>query len=288
MFPTSFAFHRATSLADAQALLAKHPHAKLLAGGHSLLPLMKLRLASPDTLIDIGRVPELKGVTIAGDRIRIGALTTHAALASSDALRGKCAVVAETAAHIGDPAVRNRGTIGGSIAHADPGADLPTVLVALDAQIEIAGAQGTRTEPASTFFAGLMTTTLGPAEIVTAVSVPVLAKGEGAAYAKMPHPASRYAVIGAAALVATSGGRITSSRIAVGGLVSRPTRLEPVEAALHGQAASEETVGSAASRTSTALGDDALGDVFASADYRRAVAGVYVGRAITAALAGAR
>lgn len=288
MFPTPFRYHRASSLAEAHGLLARHPGAKLLAGGHSLLPMMKLRLASVDAVIDIGRVVELQGVTADGDRIRIGALTTHAALAASALLRSKCAVVAETASHIGDPAVRNRGTIGGSLAHADPGADLPTVLAALDATIEIAGAGGNRSEAASAFFAGLMTTTLGPGEIVTAVSIPILAEGQGAAYVKMPHPASRYAVIGAAAVVAVAGGRVSTSRVVVGGLTPQPTRLPAVEQALNGAAASAGTAEAAATNTAAALGDEVLGDVFASAEYRRAVAGVYVARAIHAALARTR
>jgi carbon-monoxide dehydrogenase medium subunit len=284
MFAPTFAYHRATSLADAQRLLAAHPEAKLLAGGHSLLPLMKLRLAAPDAVVDIGRVAELKGVAESGGRLRIGALTTHAVIAASSVVRQHCAVLAETAGRIGDPAVRNRGTIGGSLAHADPGADLPPVLVALGADIEIAGAAGTRAVPAGDFFVGLMATTLGAGEIVTAVSVPVLTPGLGATYVKFAHPASRYSVIGAAAAVSVEGGTISGARVVVGGLVAQPTRLGAVEEALVGQPATAETAARAAGRTGDAIGGGAIGDLFASAGYRRAVAGTYVAEAIAAAL----
>jgi carbon-monoxide dehydrogenase medium subunit len=285
MFASPFAYHRASSLADAQRLLAANPGAKLLAGGHSLLPLLKLRLASPDALVDIGRVAELKGVAEAGGSLRIGALTTHAEIAASELVGRRCPVIAETAARIGDPAVRNRGTIGGSVAHADPGADLPTVLVALGAAIEVAGSGGTRTVPAEAFFVGLMTTALEPHEIVTAVVVPPAAAGLRAAYAKFAHPASRYAVVGAAAALAVDGGMISSGRVAVGGLVSQPTRLGAVEAALAGQPGTPATVDRAASHTADALGDAVIGDLFASAEYRRGVAAAYVTQAIAAALA---
>jgi carbon-monoxide dehydrogenase medium subunit len=285
MFASPFAYHRATSLSDAQRLLAANPGAKLLAGGHSLLPLLKLRLASPDALVDIGRVAELKGVAEVGGGLRIGALTTHAEIAGSDIVGRRCPVVAETAARIGDPAVRNRGTIGGSVAHADPGADLPTVLVALGAEIEIAGRGGTRTVPAGAFFVGLMTTALEQDEIVTAVVIPAAAAGLRAAYVKFPHPASRYAVIGAAAALAVDGGMISSGRVAVGGLVPQPTRLGAVEAALAGQPGTPATVDRAAAHTAAALGDAVIGDLFASAEYRRGVAAAYVAQAIAAALA---
>jgi carbon-monoxide dehydrogenase medium subunit len=284
MFASPFAYHRAGSLADAQRLLAANPGARLLAGGHSLLPLLKLRLASPEALVDIGRIAELKGISESGGRVRIGAVTTHAEIAASGLVRSRCPVLADAAGRIGDPAVRNRGTIGGSISHADPGADLPVVLVALAAGIEIAGTGGTRTVPAHEFFVGLMTTALGADEIVTAVSVPAIAAGQGAAYVKFAHPASRYAVIGAAAVVSVDANAIGSARVVVGGLVPRPARLESVEQALIGQPATGATAQAAAAGTSGSLGDDVMGDVFASAEYRRAVAGTYVARAIAAAL----
>ena len=288
MYPAPFSYHRATSLADAQQLLAANPGAKLLAGGHSLLPLMKLRFASPDTIVDIGRVPELSGITTTQDRLRIGAVTPHAMLAASPEVREHCVVIAETAARIGDPAVRNRGTIGGSLAHADPGADLPTVLVALDASIEIAGPGGVRVVPADGFFEGLMATGLREGELITAVLVPFLAAGTGAAYAKFAHPASRYAVIGAAARVSIANGACIGARIVVGGLVPCPTRLPSLEAALVGRTADPAAVHEAVGHISAELGVDVIGDIFASAEYRRGVAAVYVERAVSTALERAR
>jgi aerobic carbon-monoxide dehydrogenase medium subunit len=285
MFASPFAYHRPGSIVEAQRLLSAHPGAMLLAGGHSLLPLLKLRLAAPDVLIDIGRIAELKGISELSGRLRLGAATTHAEIASSDLVQRHCAVLADVAGRIGDPAVRNRGTIGGSISHADPGADLPSVLVALGATIEITGSGGSRTIPADSFFIGLMATALGHAEIVTAVSIPALGPGHGAAYVKFAHPASRYAVIGVAAAIAISGGTISSARIVAGGLVPIPTRLTAVEEALTGQPATAATAERAAARTADALGEAVIGDVFASAGYRRAVAATYVARAIAAAVA---
>ena len=284
MFPAAFAYHRASSLADAQQLLARHPGAKLLAGGHSLLPLLKLRLTAPEALIDIGRVRELAGIRAVPGGLAIGALTTHAEIAASSLVRDGCPVLAQTAAHIGDPAVRNRGTIGGSVAHADPAADFPTVLVALGARLDIAGAGGTRTVEAPDFFLGLMTTALGEGEILTAIRVPALTAGRGAAYAKFAHPASRYAVLGAAAVLDMSAGRCTAARVVIGGVVPSPRRLSSVEAALTGKTLSQEDIEQAAAHAVTDIGTDTLGDVFASADYRRAVAPVYVARAIQGAM----
>jgi carbon-monoxide dehydrogenase medium subunit len=287
MYAPSFAYHRASSLADAYKLLAADPGAKLLAGGHSLLPAMKLRLAAPSALVDIGRIAELKGVTAAGGGIRIGAATTHAEIASSALVQTHCPVLAEAAGRIGDPAVRNRGTIGGSVAHADPGADSPTVLCAVGATIETASAKGTRSIPAAEFFQGMMTTALGEGEIVTAVHVPSLG-GRGAAYAKFAHPASRYAVIGAAAVVDVSNGVCSRAIIIVGGVTATPTKLPSVEAALTGKALTPETINAAADQAAADLSGDVMGDIFASGEYRRSVAGRWVARAISAAASRAK
>jgi carbon-monoxide dehydrogenase medium subunit len=287
MYSAAFAYHRATSVADAQRLLAAHPGAKLLAGGHSLLPLMKLRLASPSALVDIGGIAELRGISAADGGVRIGATTPHAAIATSDAVRRHCAVLADAASRIGDPAVRNRGTIGGSVAHADPAADLPTVLVALGARMEVASSSGARLVEAAAFFQGMMATVLGDGDLLTAVWVPALAPGTGAAYEKFSHPASRYAVLGVAVVVTVANGTCTAAAVVAGGLVPGPTRLAPVEAALVGRPLSEPTIAEAAAATAGALGHDVLGDIYASAEYRRAVAGSYVARALTAAAAGA-
>lgn len=287
MYASSFAYLRATSLADAHKLLAANPGAKLLAGGHSLLPAMKLRLAAPDVLVDIGRVAELKGITESGGGVRIGAMTTHAEVAASAVVRKHCGILAEAAGHIGDPAVRNRGTMGGSVAHADPGADYPTVLTAVGATIEVAGPKGTRSIAAADFFQGMMATALADGEIVTGAVVPSLG-GQGAAYAKFSHPASRYAVIGAAAVVSVSNGACERAIIIVGGLTAKPTRLASVEAALAGKALSADAIAAASERAASDLSDDVMGDIFASGEYRRAVAGAWVARAATSAASRAK
>ena len=283
MYAADFNYYRAGSIAEAGDLLRKNPGAKLLAGGHSLIPLLKLRLAAPAALIDIGRIAELKGVTVRDGTVRIGALTTHAELAASAALREHCPALAEAAAQVGDPAVRNRGTIGGNVAHADPASDLPTVLTALNARFAVTGASGSRSFDASGFFMGMMATALGDHDLLTAIDIPARVKGQGMAYVKFSHPASRYAVIGVAAAVSVSGGTCTAAAVALGGLVPRPVRAVGVEKALGGQALSGETIAKAASQVSQDLGTDILGDIYASAAYRRAVAPVWVKRALTLA-----
>lgn len=288
MYAPSFEYFRARSVADAHQLLAAHPGAKLLAGGHSLLPLLKLRLAAPSALVDIGRIPELRGISRQGDQIRIGALTTHAELAASADLRDAAAALADAAAMVGDPAVRNRGTIGGNIAHADPASDLPTVLVALDARMVAARPGGERTIPADQFFTGIMTTALSEDEILVAVHVPVSARGQGSAYEKFSHPASRYAVVGVAAWVAVANGTCNAARIALGGLLPNARRANGAERALIGQALTEETIAAAADRVSADLGRDVSGDIYASAEYRAAMAPVFTKRALANAVARAR
>jgi carbon-monoxide dehydrogenase medium subunit len=288
MFAPSFDYYRAQSVADAQKLLADHPGAKLLAGGHSLVPLLKLRLAAPSAVVDISRIPELRGIARQGESIRIGTLTTHAELAGSADLRTAARALAEAAAIVGDPAVRNRGTIGGNVAHADPASDLPIVLVALDARMVAIGPRGERTIPAAEFFTGIMATTLAEDEILSAILVPAAGRGQGSAYEKFAHPASRYAVLGAAAVVTVDGGTCTAARVAIGGLLPNARRAEAVEKALVGKAASDEAIAAAAKQVTADLGRDVMGDIFASAEYRSAVAPVYVKRAIAAAVARAR
>jgi aerobic carbon-monoxide dehydrogenase medium subunit len=283
MYATEFNYFRAGSVAEAGDLLKRNPGAKLLAGGHSLIPLLKLRLAAPPALIDIGRIAELKGVTVKDETVRIGALTTHAELAASAALREHCPGLAEAAAQVGDPAVRNRGTIGGNVSHADPASDLPTVLTALNARFAVAGPDGSRTVEAGGFFKGMMATALGEHDLLIAIEIPARVKGQGMAYVKFSHPASRYAVIGVAAVVSVTGGTCTAAAVAVGGLVSRPVRAATVEKALGGQALSPETIAKAASQVSQDLGADIIGDIYASAEYRKAVAPVWVKRALTLA-----
>ncbi|MCL4295918.1 MAG: xanthine dehydrogenase family protein subunit M [Anaerolineae bacterium] len=280
MYPPKFDYYKATSLAEAVSLLRQHSGAKVLAGGHSLIPVMNLRLADPGTLIDIGRISELKGISASNGSIRIGALTPHALIAASADVP---AVLAEAAGMIGDPQVRNRGTIGGNIAHADPASDLPTVLTALGAKIHVTGPNGNRTILADDFFTGLFATALADGEIVTAIEVAKSGAGSGSAYTKLFNPASRYAMVGAAAIVTVSGGSCTAAGVAVGGLVPSATRAKSVEAALIGKPLSEENIAAAAQAVLNDLGDDIIGDIHASAEYRKAMAPVFVKRALTAA-----
>ena len=284
MYAPDFAYYRADSVAEIGRLLRAHPGAKVLAGGHSLIPLLKLRLAAPPALIDIGRIGELKGISVADGRVRIGALTTHAQIAASAEVTKHAPALAAAAGVIGDPAVRNRGTIGGNVAHADPASDLPTVLLALGATFAVATDDGERTIAAGDFFQGMMATALGDHDIVTAIDVPAAPGGQGQAYEKFSHPASRYAVIGVAATVELRGGTVGNVAVALGGLVPAAARAGSVEQALSGQAASAEAIAAAAAAVSNDLGDDLIGDIYASAEYRRAMAPVCVKRALTAAL----
>jgi aerobic carbon-monoxide dehydrogenase medium subunit len=283
MFAPAFDYYRAGSAAEAGDLLRKHPGAKLLAGGHSLIPLLKLRLAAPASLIDIGRIAELKAVTTANGVARIGALTTHAELAASSIVREHCPALAEAANLVGDPAVRNRGTIGGNVAHADPASDLPTVLTALGARFIVQTPKGLEVFDAHAFFQGMMLTALAEHDLLTAVEVPVRPNGQRQAYVKFSHPASRYAVIGVAAGLTVSAGTCTAAAVAVGGLTPRALRAPSVEKALIGQTLSAETLAQASARVADDLGGEILGDIYASAGYRKAVAPVWVKRALQAA-----
>ena len=245
---------------------------------------MKLRLAEPSAVVDIGRISDLRGVVASNGSVRIGALTTHAEVASSETLAGACPLLSEAASMQGDPQVRNRGTIGGNVAHADPASDPPTVLTALGASLTVTGPGGDRTISVDDFFEDLMATSLADDEVLTSIEVPASKAGQGMAYAKFAHPASRYAVVGAAAIVTVSGGTCTEASVAVGGLVPTPTRAPSVEIALIGKSPTADAISEAANAIADDLGDDVLGDVFASAEYRQAMASVYVGRALSAAV----
>jgi carbon-monoxide dehydrogenase medium subunit len=283
MYSPTFTYHRAASLADAHQLLKANAGAKLLAGGHSLIPLLKLRLAAPEAVIDIGRLTELRGIVQSGGSIRIGALTTHAELAASPVLKAAAPALVDAASIVGDPAVRNRGTIGGNIAHADPASDLPTVLVALNAQIVASRAQSERTIAAEEFFTGVMTTSLEADEILSAVVIPAGQAGQSSAYAKFAHPASRYAVVGAAALLSREGGTCSTASVAIGGFVPHARRVPSVERALIGTRLDDAAIAAAAAKVSADFGGEPFGDLFASAEYRAAMAPVYVKRAVAAA-----
>ena len=279
MIPVSFTYERASSVDDAIAKMAGG--GKLIAGGHSLVPLMKLRLSEPGRLIDIARIPGLSGIREASGRIEIGATTTHHEIASSTLLRDKCPMVAEAAAEIGDAQVRNRGTIGGSIAHADPAADMPAVMVAADAEIEIRGKSGTRTVKAADFFQGFYTVDLQASEIITAVR---FVPARSAAYAKLHQRASHYAVVGVAASLDIEGGVIESARIGLTGATTHAMRLTDVEKALAGNKASADVIAAASANASSGIAD-LNADLHGSAEYRRAMIPVFTKRALEKAVA---
>jgi carbon-monoxide dehydrogenase medium subunit len=281
-----FDYYRPDTLAEAVDLLASVEGARPLAGGHSLLPAMKLRVANPTAVVDLSRIEGLDGISRNGDSLTIGALTKHAAVAASELMQSDCSILADAAAHIGDPAVRNRGTLGGSIAHADPAADYPTVLTALGATVTVTGKSGERSIPVDEYFVDMFTPAHADGEIVTSVDVPALGAGQGGAYVKHRHPASSYAVVGVAAVVAVEDGTCTAVRIAIGGVTGTPERAEAAEAALVGQPANEEVITAASSQVAEALGNP-LGDAYASGEYRVHLAGVLTRRALVDAFAAA-
>ena len=282
MIPAAFDYRRAGSVAEAIALKREAAgDARFVAGGHSLIPMMKLRLAEPSLLIDIGRVPGLSGVTAEGGRVTVGALTTHAELEASATLRERAPIVAEAASEIGDQQVRNRGTLGGSLAHADPASDLPAVAVALGASIHLSGGGGERTVAAEDFFRGLFEVDLAEDELITAVSFEQAAAAH-AAYAKLRHPASHFAIVGVAASLAIEGGACASARVAVTGASTHAQRLGAVEQALAGSALGDDAIGAAAARAPDAL-RDVNADLAGSEEYRRAMTAVFAARAIAAA-----
>jgi carbon-monoxide dehydrogenase medium subunit len=283
MIPAAFEYYAATSVQEALQLLRDHgPEAKLLAGGHSLLPMMKLRLSTPKALIDIGRIPELRYIREEGEVLAIGATTTHWMIESSDIVRRRVPLLAEAAGRIGDVQVRNMGTIGGSLAHADPAADYPAAILALEAEIVAQGLGGKRSIPAVDFFKGLFTTALEPSELIVEIRVPIPAGRSGAAYLKFPHPASGFAVVGCAALVTLDGGRCQKVRVAFTGVAEKAFRDHAVEDALTGKPPDDRSIADAAQRA--AEGVEPLSDIFASAEYRRHLARVYAKRALLAAV----
>ena len=282
MYPASFDYHRPKTLKDAIALLKKNKDAKLLAGGHSLLPAMKLRVSSPSALIDIGRIKGLDGIKTSKSTVRIGGLTTHAAVESSKELAKACAVLCEAAGLIGDIQVRNRGTIGGSLAHADPAADYPTVMLALGADITVTGSRGKRKVAAEKFFVDLFTTALKRGEVLTEVSVPAMKTGQGACYLKHRHPASSYAVVGVAAYVSLKKGVCSDAQVAVGGATSVPIVASGAAEALVGNAPTTKVIEAAAQTVAEAI-EFPLGDIYASGEYRTHLATVLTRRALTEA-----
>ena len=282
MIPTAFDYQRANSLDDALAkLAAANGNGKLIAGGHSLVPLMKLRLNEPQLLIDIARIPGLSGIREKDGKIEIGAGTVHHDVATSSLLHQQCPVVSDAAAEIGDPQVRNRGTLGGSLAHADPSADYPAVMLAVDAEIHVKGPKGWRVTKARDFFKDLFTVDLAPDEIIAGVQ---FAPVRAAAYAKLHQRASHYAIVGVAAALEVNNGRIRSARIGLTGAGSHAIRLTNVEEALAGQAVSEETIDAAARLAGTDV-KAVNSDIHASEEYRRAMIPVFTRRALKKAFA---
>lgn len=277
MRPAEFEYHRPGSLDEALSLLGEE--SRPLAGGHSLLPLMKLRLSTPEALVDLAGVPGLDEISEDGDGLRVGALATHASVAASELVRSRCPVLAETAGLIGDAQVRNRGTLGGSVAHADPAADYPTILKALGATISVAGNAGERDVAADDFFVDVFATALQPGELVVAAKVPATPAGGGAAYVKHRHPASFYAVVGVAAVVAVENGSCTSARLTIGGVTGTPVDATAAAESVVGAQASAEAAAAAADKVAAAL-PNAMSDTYASGEYRTHLAGVLARKAL--------
>jgi len=288
MYPASFDYHTPGSVQEAISLLGKlRDDAKLLAGGHSLIPMMKLRLAQPKHLIDLRKVPGLAGIREDAGSIALGAMTTHWQVESSKLLQAKIPVVSDAAGMIGDPQVRNLGTIGGSLAHADPAADMPAVMIALGAEFVIEGARGRRTVKVDDFFKGLMMTAVGPDEILAEIRVPVPPAGSGAAYLKFPHPASRFAVVGVCAALTVDGkGICTKAGVGVTGAGTKAVRAKGVEAGLAGKALDQTAIEAAAAKA--ADGVDVQADLQGSAEYKSHLLRVHARRAIEAALGRAK
>ncbi|MGE0821662.1 MAG: xanthine dehydrogenase family protein subunit M [Candidatus Binatia bacterium] len=285
MIPAAFAYHKPRTLDEALSLLGQFgDDAKLLAGGHSLIPALKLRLASLGHLIDLGHISGLSYIREDNGHLCIGARTTHYEVESSALLTQRCPLLVECASTIGDVQVRNRGTIGGSLAHADPAADYPAAILALEAEITAVKAGGTRSIAAEDFFVDMLTTALEPGEIITEVRIPPLSAKTGSAYVKVPQPASGFAVVGVAALVTLDAqGRCTIVRIGVTGAATKAFRARDTETALTGKKPDEATLKQAAVQATNDV--ETSGDIFASSDYRAHLARVYTKRALAQAVA---
>lgn len=276
MYPTEFDYHRPESVADAIKILQDNPEAKLLAGGHSLLPMMKLRLAVPTALVDITRLPDLSGIREDGGALVIGATTTYQEVIESDLVKQRLPMLADAAEQVGDVQVRNMGTIGGACAHCDPASDFPAVALALGAEIKTIGPNGEQTHNASDFFEDMFTPRLEPEEVVTEIRIPNVGDITGATYQKFAHPASGYAIVGIAA-VRTSNGDV---RAAVTGATPIAIRLSAVESEISGKELSEDNISAAAEKAAEGL--DFVGDIHASEEYREHLTKVFTSRALRA------
>jgi len=282
MIPAKFDYVKPASVGEAvQALASGGEDAKVIAGGQSLLPLLRLRLSYPDLLVDVGALDELRGVADVGDELLIGARTTHHQLVHDPLVGEHCGILAEAAATVADPAVRHRGTLGGSLAHGDPAGDLPAVAVALGATMVARGPGGERQIAASDFFIDYLTTALQPGEILTGVRVPKLGGGWGYRYEKFHRTAQAWAIVGVAALARRSNGHVAEARVGLTNMGSVPVRASAVEAAAAGAEATRDALNAAAA--SAADGTEPPADLHGAPDYRRHLARVLTGRALAAA-----
>jgi aerobic carbon-monoxide dehydrogenase medium subunit len=287
MIPVAFDYITAKNLDEALSLLAQHKDdAKLLAGGHSLLPAMKLRLVQPKVLIDIGRIKDLNYIREEGGVIKIGAMTTHFQIETSELLRRSCPLLPETATNLGDMQVRNKGTIGGSIAHADPAADWPAAVIALNAEMVAASSKGERVIKSDEFFVELFTSALKPGEILREIRIPSPKGKFGHAYLKFRHPASGFAVVGIAVALTAEGSKCGACGVGVTGVSGKAYRAGGVERALKGASLDDKTLAAAADHVTD--GVDANSDLFAGADYRKSLAQVYTKRALEVAASRAK
>lgn len=290
MFPAQFDYYKASSVSEALDLMEEHSDEdpELLAGGHSLLPTMKSGLASPGAIVDISGIDDISGIQTNGNDTTIGAMTNYVDVVDSSSVAENAAVFSDAVSQVGDVQVRNRGTIGGNLAHADPASDLPAAAIAADATIVVEGRDGEREVPVDDFFLGMYTTDVGEDELLTGVRLPN-APDTGGAYAKKPSPSSGYAMVGVAAAVDVDGDEVTGARVAANGVMDHGVRLEPVEDELVGGSADEDAIAAAADHA----GDDLdemmmMEDVQASAEFRAHLLTVYTKRALGTAIDRAR
>ncbi len=280
MIPSPFTYQRAGSVSEALSLLAGD--AQALAGGQSLIPAMKLRLNQPEKLVDLSRIAALRQIEDAGDHLVIGSMATHGMISDHPLVAKHAGFIAHGAGLIGDIQVRNKGTIGGSMAHADPAADWPALLIAADATVALTSANGNRTLPAADFFTGFYETALEEGELITAVHLPKMGASQRGSYQKFVQPASRFAIVGVAVALTTAGGKVTAARVGITGLADRAYLDTAVAAALVGQPATAATAAAAAQAAGEVAG--ILADHYASEEYRQHLAKVYTKRAILACL----
>jgi carbon-monoxide dehydrogenase medium subunit len=281
MIPAKFDYTRPSSLDEAvSALSAGGEDAKVIAGGQSLMPLLRLRFSYPERLVDVGAIDSLRGVRDAGDALEIGAMTTHYELTRDPLIKEHCGLLAEAAATIADPAVRHRGTIGGALAHADPAGDLPAVVTVLDATLVARGPSGEREIRIGDFFSDYLTTSLQPAEVLTVIRVPKL-DGWGYRYEKFHPTAQAWAIVGVAAVVRRSDGHVAEARVGLTNMGSVPVRATATESAAAGSEASAAALRDAAAHADE--GTNPPSDLRGASDYRRHLARVLTGRALAAA-----